>query len=318
MDITATYQTYNGALLAVNLFSSATTIFLGQFSSKVTSTLSDASGMMYVGETVTLAGQSYTMVGSGTAQPGINVLGLTVPTGFARDLVLLENDTTGDLVFVYPDGAPSATGMIALVVNLDPVGYNVGTLAPLCFAKGTHILTSEGPRPVQTLAPWDTVIDWFGEAHPVLNLCHCTLSADRAKATGQAPVKVVRDAIAPGVPYRSVMLSPNHNIFLTNPMPGRLVPIKSLIDGEKVKSPDLTAPIDYYHLVLPVHAVLVANGLPAESLLINDQTLAKLPPGLLTRLDRLQGRVPHFPLHGMRPAARILTRREVEETALWL
>jgi hypothetical protein len=318
MDISVDYQTYLGALLATNLFSSSTNILLGSFGPNTSGTLSDASGLLYVGETVSIDGTNYTMLGSGTAQPGINVLGLTVPTGTARDLVLLENQSTGDLTFVYPDGVPSALGMIALVINVSAVGYNATTLTPLCFAKGTGILTTEGIRPVQTLTPWDTVIDLFGDTHPILATSHSSVTAARAKATGQTPCKVVKDAIAPGVPSRSVMLSPNHNVFLPDPLPGVLAPVKTLIDGEKVKQQEMAEPIDYYHIVLPVHAILLADGLPAESLLLNDTTRETLSGKAKRSLNSRSTRPFQCQLSKMTPAARVLTRRQVEDINLWL
>lgn len=103
------YYPYNGSLLAANLFSSSTTLILSSFGGSTAGTLVDDGTRLYVGEDVTINGQQFVMVGSGTAQPGINLLGLTVPTGFARDLILLQNAVTGKYVFVFPDGVPNAT-----------------------------------------------------------------------------------------------------------------------------------------------------------------------------------------------------------------
>jgi hypothetical protein len=310
MDISVDYQTYNGGFALPTLFGFTNTIFLGDFGPMNSGTLSDASGLMYVGETVTIDGTPYTMRGSGTAQPGVDFLGMTIPTGTAVDLVLLEDQATGDLVFTFPDGVPNALGIIALVVELDAVGYNIITLTPLCFLKGTRILTTEGEKPVQSLERWDTVVDFFGEVHQVLFVSHITLSARRAIATGQAPVKVVKDALGPDCPRRSVSMSPNHCLFLEDPAPGRLVPVKTLIDGEKVKQTEAAKPVDYFHVLVPVHAILMADGLPAESLLLSDLSRASVPEKAAAR---------YLPRAGeMTPAAPVMRRRDVEEENLWL
>jgi acetyl/propionyl-CoA carboxylase alpha subunit len=73
---------------------------------------------------------------------------------------------------------------------------------------------------------------------------------------------VAAGAFGPGRPERDLFLSPDHALFLE----GVLIPVKHLIDGAaivQVAREDVT----YYHVELPRHAVLLAEGLAAESYL---------------------------------------------------
>jgi hypothetical protein len=51
-------QSYNGALLVTQLFSSSRTILLGAFGTMTTRTLTDDSGQIHVGETVQIGASS--------------------------------------------------------------------------------------------------------------------------------------------------------------------------------------------------------------------------------------------------------------------
>ena len=69
-------------------------------------------------------------------------------------------------------------------------------------------------------------------------------------------------AFAENAPHRDLWLSPDHAVFVD----GVLIPIRQLINGTTIEQ----VPVDkvsYYHVELPRHDVLFAEGLPAESYL---------------------------------------------------
>lgn len=79
------------------------------------------------------------------------------------------------------------------------------------------------------------------------------------------PVRIRAGAFGRGQPRRILYLSPDHAVFVD----GTLIPIKYLIDDEAIRQ---VRPrhVTYYHVELPQHDVLLAEGLPAESYLASD------------------------------------------------
>jgi hypothetical protein len=144
---------------------------------------------------------------------------------------------------------------------------NQGTqlfLSTVCYAAGTRILTASGEVPVEQLVLGDLLvtvdhgsqpIKWIGErrldlaAHPHPDLA--------------APVRIRKDAFSEGVPTRDLLLSPEHCVFVD----GKLIPVRLLVNNMTIGQECLTRHVHYYHVEMPRHSLLLAEGLPAESYL---------------------------------------------------
>ena len=75
-------------------------------------------------------------------------------------------------------------------------------------------------------------------------------------------MRIAAGSFADNVPERDVYLSPDHAVFVD----GVLIPVKYLIDGETI----VQVPRDevvYYHVELPEHDVMLAEGLAVETYL---------------------------------------------------
>ena len=98
---------------------------------------------------------------------------------------------------------------------------------------------------------------------PVRWIGHRRLSLDAlAEAELFAPVRVCAGAVAPGLPVRDLLLSPDHAVLLD----GVLVPVRQLINGRTIRAEPARGAVTYWHVALERHAVLRAAGLAAESL----------------------------------------------------
>lgn len=75
-------------------------------------------------------------------------------------------------------------------------------------------------------------------------------------------MRVKRHAFGENVPHRDLLLSPEHAVFVDDV----LIPIRHLINGTTIAQ-EKTEEITYYHVELPAHGILLAEGLPAESYL---------------------------------------------------
>jgi hypothetical protein len=76
------------------------------------------------------------------------------------------------------------------------------------------------------------------------------------------PVRVSAGAFGPGRPYRDLWVSPDHALLVGDV----LIPVKYLINGTSIAQMQVDE-VTYYHVKLPLHAVILAEGLPAESYL---------------------------------------------------
>lgn len=124
-------------------------------------------------------------------------------------------------------------------------------------------LTPDGWRAVETLELGDHVVVADGDPMPVVWLgCRrldCRLLAHPERAW---PIRVSAHALGRGEPRRDVWLSPDHAVLVD----GVLIPVKHLVDDKTI----VRVPrehISYWHVELPRHAVLFADGLPVGSYL---------------------------------------------------
>ena len=76
------------------------------------------------------------------------------------------------------------------------------------------------------------------------------------------PVRVRAGAFGVGAPRRDLWLSPDHAVFVRDV----LIPIKLLINGTSIEQVPMDE-VTYYHVELPEHDILLAEGLTAESYL---------------------------------------------------
>jgi len=76
------------------------------------------------------------------------------------------------------------------------------------------------------------------------------------------PVRIAAGAFGAGRPHADVLLSPDHSVLVD----GVLVPVRHLVNGASVAA-ERRAEVEYYHVELTGHGVLLADGLAAESYL---------------------------------------------------
>jgi hypothetical protein len=135
----------------------------------------------------------------------------------------------------------------------------------VCFSAGTRIQTPIGERVVESLAPGDMVftladgqlipqpVKWVGKRR-------IELTAHLRPET-VAPIRIAPDAFADRMPHRDLMISPDHAVFVD----GKLICARQLVNGSTIRHERNWTAVDYYHVELDKHAILLAEGLPAES-----------------------------------------------------
>ncbi len=78
-----------------------------------------------------------------------------------------------------------------------------------------------------------------------------------------APVRIMQGALGDNLPHRDMILSPDHCLFID----GALFPAKLLVNDMTIVRELAMKSVSYFHVELDHHAILVAEGVPAESYL---------------------------------------------------
>lgn len=152
------------------------------------------------------------------------------------------------------------------------------------FAAGTLVTMAGGAQKViEQLKIGDTVLTRDNGPQPVRWVGKATL---RAKGSF-APVVISAGTLGNN---GELVVSPHHRLFIyqrgDRRLNGRaevLVQAKHLVDGDRVWRRE-GGFVDYYSLVFDRHEIIYAEGIPAESLMVNEDTVSLLPDDLATEL----------------------------------
>ena len=136
-------------------------------------------------------------------------------------------------------------------------------LAAACYVAGTRILTDRGERPVEALRPGDYVVAstalrrvrWVGRTR-------FTLSG-HTDADAVLPIRIAAGALGSGQPHRDLVVSPDHAVLVD----AVLIPAHRLLNGATIRRDCDRAAVDYHHIELDTHDLLLAEGVRAESYL---------------------------------------------------
>lgn len=147
---------------------------------------------------------------------------------------------------------------------------NGNTYIGACFLAGSMIRTTTGEVAVEDVRIGDEIIAfdwrnntdvvrpvvWVGKAH--VNVHH-GLPDDEAGW----PVRILKDAIDNGVPYKDMLITAEHCLFFQD----RFVPARMLVNGVSVFYDKSISSYDYYHVETEQHSVITADGMLTESYL---------------------------------------------------
>ena len=148
---------------------------------------------------------------------------------------------------------------------------SVGTdITPACFLRGTLIETPDGEVAVEALRIGDLLTTLSGEARPIRWIGHRAYDGRFIAGNRQVlPVCVKAGALAEGVPARELWLSPEHSLYVA----GALAQVKHLVNGMTIVQADAVERVEYFHIELDEHDLIVADGAPAETFVDCDNRL---------------------------------------------
>jgi len=193
-----------------------------------------------------------------SAENQIVVTGVSL-NSVANGLVTFSDGSTLDVV---PAGDGGNIVAETLSYDDETLIDATHTSAP-CFCTGAQIATEAGDVPVEALRAGMVVRLASGGVAKVVWVGHRDVRCDRHPRPHDVwPVRVHAGAVAPGVPRRDLLLSPDHAVAVA----GHLIPVRHLLNGATVvQEPAET--VRYHHVELARHDLLLAEGLAAESYL---------------------------------------------------
>jgi len=221
----------------------------------------EVQGSVPGGETIVFAGSGALLQ---LADPASVVAGVgNFVSGDTIDLVGIDpgsvNFNAGVLSFTggsFPLSLSGASGVQA-VASAD------GAAVVVCFRAGTRIATARGEVVVEELRIGEPARLRDGSAAPIIWVGRRSVDCLRHPQPRRVwPVRVAAGAFGEGLPQRDLWLSPDHAIFVD----GVLIPVRYLINGASIAQVPVNE-VTYYHVELPCHDVLLAEGLAVESYL---------------------------------------------------
>lgn len=172
------------------------------------------------------------------------------------------------------------TGYTLLAIEPAPPELRLSDLLCVSFARGTEITMANGAqRTIETLAAGDRVLTRDHGAQAIRWVGRATLRAVGAFA----PVVITAGTLGNA---GDLIVSQHHRVFLYQrqrraglPTAEVLVQARHLADGDRIFIRE-GGFVDYFSLVFEHHEIIYAEGVPAESLMVTEATVSRLPPEL--------------------------------------
>jgi len=196
--------------------------------------------------------ESLTFIGSDpfSNQPG------QVHEYFSGSDTIIEGDVDGD---GQPDFQIQLYGNITLQAN------DFEMVA--CYCRGTLIRTEHGEVAVETLAIGDRVVTASGAIRPIKWMGKRSYSGRFVLGRKDIlPICIKAGALERNIPRRDLWISPHHAMYLN----GILIESQDLINGKSIVQAEQVEQVEYFHIELESHDVILAEGAPSETFIDDD------------------------------------------------
>lgn len=206
----------------------------------------------------------------------------------ADAILLVEVDATGHAtgVNLHPFTALALKTEYRLVgIDLSDAARKFAQLACVSFTRGTHITLATGAqRRVEDLVAGDRVLTRDAGVQPLRWIGQST-----QRATGDfAPIRIAAGVLNNA---EDLLVSPDHRLFIYQRSDrvgaGRaelLIKARHLLNGTTITKAE-GGFVDYFQLLFDRHQIIYAEGIAAESTLIDSRTKLALPDDLMHLLS---------------------------------
>lgn len=138
----------------------------------------------------------------------------------------------------------------------------------VCFLSGSLINTPYGTKAVEGLNIDDEIIAYVDGTETIRRVtwagqAHCNVRPHLSDDEAGYPVRILKDAIADGVPFKDMLITAEHCLFFD----GKFIPARMLVNGCSIFFEKSITSYDYYHIETEDHSVIMADGVLTESYL---------------------------------------------------
>ncbi|WP_347313041.1 Hint domain-containing protein [Defluviimonas sp. SAOS-178_SWC] len=223
--------------------------------------------------------------GSEIGQPGdrvglLSLLTLMAPDGDQVEVLIVRHDASGESLAIPLSPIAPRFDYTLIAASADIGDIRIADIVCVSFASGTMVTLPGGAqRPIEALQPGDKILTRDHGPQEVRWIGKATLRAKGAFA----PVVISAGTLGNDT---DLVVSPHHRVFIYQRGKKRLggtaellVQAKHLVDGDTVTRRE-GGFVDYYSLVFDRHEIIYAEGIPAESLMVNEATVMLMPADL--------------------------------------
>lgn len=196
--------------------------------------------------------------------------GVTITALDANNNTVASTDVNLASGVVLTDGTYSVSAPAGDQNPLNITQSNGNLYIGACFLAGSMILSSEGDIAVEDIEIGDQVVtfDWKNNKNVMrlviwVGKTHVNVRSHLPDDEAGYPVRILKDAIADGVPYKDMLITAEHSLFFN----GKFVPARMLVNGRSIFFDKSITSYDYYHIETQNHSVIMADGMLTESYL---------------------------------------------------
>ncbi|MCK0126433.1 Hint domain-containing protein [Gelidibacter sp. F2691] len=214
----------------------------------------------------------------------------------------------GDTGFMYSGGGTSGflyatNGTTTFTVGQDVTAiraamsnhFEADVSAVICFVKGTRIATPHGQKSIETLYEGDQVLTINGDIHTIRWIGRREVSAfEMHHAPKLCPVRIRAGALGNQLPVQDLLVSRQHRILIRSKVAEHmfgtkevLIPAIKLVGCSGIDLDERPRSLEYFHILLDEHEILIANGAPAESLFTGPEAMKSLSPEAIDEITTL-------------------------------
>lgn len=230
----------------------------------------------------------------------LDVSGLTNASGdpVTVDDVTVISDGEDGSILIFPNG--EQIRLHAVDPNFLQTDDDLNELGIPCFAAGTLIETPGGAVRVEDLVEGDVLVTYPNAGQPretagILRIFERQLGPDELDRNEKLrPIKIAAGALGKGYPERDLRVSRQHRMLLRSKIAERmigrdevLVPAIKLVGLPGISIDQTVTELRYFHVLMPHHEIIFAEGAPTESLFTGPEALKSLSEEARTEIFTL-------------------------------